>query len=134
MYRTVLMLAGLLTLALWPSDLMAQRRAPGATAPPTDSVVASYVARLNLNDDQAAAIKRILEIQGEKGREMFEAVRGQGREAMMEMRPEMEKLQAETNEQIEALLEDDQIPEYRKIQAEIREQRRGRIRGRQPGG
>ncbi|MBT8478304.1 MAG: hypothetical protein KJO06_05255 [Gemmatimonadetes bacterium] len=65
---------------------------------------------------------------------MFEAVRGQGREAMREMRPKMEQLQTETSEQIEGVLEEDQLPEYREIQGQIREQRRSRQGQRQPGG
>ncbi len=134
MHRMMLIVAGLLALVLWPTEVAAQRRAPGGMAAPTDSVIDSYKARLNLNDEQATAIRQILEVQSQKGQEMFEAVRGQGREAMMEMRPRMEQLQAETNEQIEGVLEEDQIPEYRKIQGEIREQRQSRQRQRQQGG
>ena len=134
MQRMMLMLVGLLALTLWPADLVAQRRGPGGMAAPTDSVIEGYKSRLNLTDEQTTAIRQILEVQRQKGQEMFEAVRGQGREAMLEMRPKMEQLRTETNEQIEGVLEEDQIPEYRKIQAEIREQRQSRQRQRQPGG
>ena len=134
MRRTILMLAGLLTLSAWPTDLVAQRRGPGGMATPTDSVMASYASRLNLTDEQADGLRVLLEARAKKGREMFEAVRGQGREAMEDMRPKMMELQADTNEQIEHILTEDQIPEYRKIQAEIREQRQSRQRQRQPGG
>jgi len=134
MHRMMLMLVGLLALTLWPTDLVAQRRGPGGMAAPTDSVIEGYKSRLNLTDEQTTAIRQILEAQRQKGQEMFEAVRGQGREAMLEMRPKMEQLRTETNEQIEGVLEEDQIPEYRKIQAEIREQRQSRQRQRQPGG
>jgi len=133
MRHTILMLAGLLSLAAWPSHLVAQGRRPGGIAAPTDSVIASYVERLNLTDEQDANMREILETQAEKGREMFEAARSQGRQAMAEMRPKMAEIQAETNQQIEALLTEDQIPEYRKIQAEIQERRRS-MRQRQPGG
>ncbi len=64
---------------------------------------------------------------------MFESARGEGREAMMELRPRMEELRKKTSEQVEALLTEDQIPEYRKIQAEIQEQRQSRMRQRRPG-
>ncbi len=64
---------------------------------------------------------------------MFETARGEGREAMMELRPRMEELGEETREQVEALLTEDQIPEYRKIQAEIQKQRQSRMRQRRPG-
>ncbi|NNK49110.1 MAG: hypothetical protein HKP01_09590 [Gemmatimonadetes bacterium] len=134
MARMMLMLVGLLALALWPTDLVAQRRAPSGPAASTDSIIDSYKSRLNLNDEQATAIRQILEAQRQKGQEMFEAVRGQGREAMREMRPKMEQLQTETSEQIEGVLEEDQLPEYREIQGQIREQRRSRQGQRQPGG
>ena len=45
---------------------------------------------------------------------MIGTVRAQGREAMSAMRPE---LQEETNKQVEAVLTEDQIPEYHKIRA-----------------
>ena len=134
MHRIMLMLVAGLMVALWPADLVAQRRGPGGMAVATDSAMALYNSRLNLNDEQEVGIRQILEVQAERGREMFEAVRGQGRDAMMEMRPKMEELQAETDEQIEALLNEDQVPEYRKLQTEMREQRRSRMRERRPGG
>jgi len=99
----------------------------------TDSLIATYQARLNLTDEQTEGIRTILLSQGEKGQAMFETARGAGREAMMELRPRMEELGEETREQVEALLTEDQIPEYRKIQAEIQEQRQSRMRQRRPG-
>ena len=129
----MLMFACVLSLAAWPSDLLAQGRPPGGMAAPTDSLLASYATRLNLTDEQAADMREVLETQAAKGRQMFDAARAQGREAMGEMRPKMMELQADTNEQIEAMLTEDQIPEYRKIQAEIQERRRS-MRQRQPGG
>jgi Spy/CpxP family protein refolding chaperone len=92
----------------------------------------SYAERLKLTDEQEASIRVILETQAEKGREMFEAARAQSREAMDEIRPKMAQLQAETSRQIEALLTENQIPEYHKIQAELQERRRS-MRRRQPG-
>jgi hypothetical protein len=134
MRRAILVMVGMLTLAAWPTDLVAQQRGAGPMAAPTDSLVDAYNSRLNLTAEQSTDLKAILEAQYEKAQEMFEAVSGQGREAMMEMRPKMEQLQKETSERVEELLTEDQIPEYRKIQEEIREQRRTRMRQRQPGG
>ncbi len=108
----------------------AMRRDLGAA---TDSLIATYQVRLNLTDEQTEEIRTILLFQGEKGQAMFESARGEGREAMMELRPKMEELRKKTSEQVEALLTEDQIPEYGKIQAEIQEQRQSRMRQRRPG-
>ncbi len=133
MHRAILVMVGMLTLAAWPTDLVAQQRGAGPMAAPTDSLIDAYSSRLNLTDEQSMNLKEILEAQSKKAQEMFEAVSGQGREAMMEMRPKMEQLGKETSEQVEALLTEDQIPEYRKIQAENQERRRS-MRQRQPSG
>ena len=122
-----------LLFAAVPSTVIAQqpmRRDLGAA---TDSLIATYQARLDLTDEQTEGIRTILLSQGEKGQAMFETARGEGREAMMELRPRMEELGEETSEQVEALLTEDQIPEYRKIQAEIQEQRQSRMQQRRPG-
>jgi hypothetical protein len=63
---------------------------------------------------------------------MIGAARAQGREAMEEMRPKLQELQTDTNKQVEALLTEDQIPEYHKIQAEIQEMRRSMRQQRPP--
>jgi len=117
-----------------PADAFAQRMMQGDPAAISDSLVASYIVRLNLTDEQAYGVHEILTSQGTKGQEMLAVARGQGRDAMMEMRPKMTELQEDTNEQIEALLTEHQIPEYREIQAEIQEQWQTRMRQRQPGG
>jgi hypothetical protein len=122
-----------LLFAAVPSTASAQQPTRRDLGAATDSLIATYQARLNLTDEQTEGIRTILLSQGEKGQAMFETARGEGREAMMELRPRMEELGEETREQVEALLTEDQIPEYRKIQAEIQEQRQSRMRQRRPG-
>ncbi len=122
-----------LLFAAVPSTAIAQQPTRRDLGAATDSLIATYQARLDLTDDQTEGIRTILLSQGEKGQAMFETARGEGREAMMELRPRMEELGEETREQVEALLTEDQIPEYRKIQAEIQEQRQSRMRQRRPG-
>jgi len=100
MHRAILVMVGMLTLAAWPTDLVAQQRGAGPMAAPTDSLIDAYSSRLNLTDEQSMNLKEI------------------GKE---------------TSEQVEALLTEDQIPEYRKIQAENQERRRS-MRQRQPSG
>ncbi len=123
-------LATLLILAAWPTDLKAQGRGPGPVV--TDSLIDSYVSRLDLTSEQEASLRGILETQSERAREMIGAARAQGREAMEEMRPKLQELQTDTNKQVEALLTEDQIPEYHKIQAEIQEMRRSMRQQRPP--
>lgn len=133
MRHSILILAGLLAVVAWPTDLAAQRRGPGPMAAPTDSLIDVYTVRLNLTNEQAEELEDILSSQFRKAQEMFDAVAGQGREAMAEMRPKMQRLYTETDARVEALLTEEQIPEYRKVQAEIREARRSRMRRREPG-
>ena len=49
---------------------------------------------------------------------MLSAARGQSGEAMVEMRPKMEQLRKEAGEELEALLTEEQVPEYRMIRGE----------------
>jgi len=120
-------------LAAYPAVPSAQQMIPGSVSVTTNSVISVYTIRIKLTSEEAAAVQEVLMVQSDNRQEMFRAVQGQGREAMMEMRPKMEQLGKETSEQVEALLTEDQIPEYRKIQAENQERRQS-MRQRQPGG
>ena len=123
-------LATLLILAAWPTELKAQGRGPGLIV--TDSLMDSYVSRFDLNSEQEASLRGILETQAERARDMIGAARSQGREAMEALRPKLRELQTNTNRQVEAVLTEDQIPEYHKIQAEIQEMRRSMRQQRPP--
>jgi hypothetical protein len=125
----IALIATLLILAAWPTDLRAQGRNPDPVV--TDSLIDSYASRLNLTTEQEIALRSILETQSEKAQEMIGAARAQGREAMGAMRPKLQELQEDTNKQVQAVLTEDQIPEYHKIQAEIQEMRRS-MRQRRP--
>lgn len=132
MRRTLLAIA-----ALWiggiPADASGQemRREAGAT---TDSIMDIYDSRLNLTDEQDAAIRDLLETQGARAREMFEKTQAGGREEMRKMRPEFEELRQQTDAGIEDLLNEEQISEYREIRREMDAQRqeRRRLRTRPP--
>ena len=132
--RWILMACAGILLSAYPSELSAQQPMRGDLAATTDSLLDVYAARLNLTDEQQAGVREILLTQGQKARDMIEAARAGGRDAMMEMRPKLGEVQIETNEQVEALLTGEQIPEYQKIQAEIQAQRQNRRERRQPGG
>ena len=129
---SMLLIAGLITISAAPPDLLAQRRGPQDMGAQVDSIMGVYAERLQLTSEQEGEIRGILEGQGARAREMMESARGQGREAMMEVREKMGQLQNETSEQVEAVLTEDQIPQYREIQAELQEQRRSRMRQRRP--
>jgi hypothetical protein len=126
----IAVLAMLLIVTLWPADAKAQGRGPGPVV--TDSLMDSYVSRLNLTSEQEATLRSILETQSEKAREMMGTARAGGREAMEAMRPKLQELQEDTTAEVEALLTEEQIPEYHKIQAEIQEMRRSMRRQRAP--
>jgi len=125
---------GLLALMLTvpPTHLLAQGRGPGPGAMPTDSLVATYASRLNLTDEQTGQIRTILESHVAKARKMVEDARAEGPEAMQDLRSEMMRMREEASQEVEKVLTEEQIPEYRKIQAEIRERMQDRMRqGRQ---
>ena len=126
----IAILATWVVVAVCPADLKGQGRGPGSVV--TDSLMDSYVSRLNLDAEQEASLRSVLQTQSEKAREMMGAARAEGREAMEAMRPKLQELQEETNRQVEELLTEDQIPEYHKIQAEIQERRRSMRRQRAP--
>ena len=126
----IAVLAALLIVATGPTDLKAQGRGPGPVV--TDSLMDSYVSRLNLTGEQETSLRSILETQSETAQEMISVARAEGREAMGAMRPKLQRLQEDTNAQVEALLTEDQIPEYHKIQAEIQELRRSMRQQRPP--
>ena len=130
MRTMIAVLAALLIVATWPTDLKAQGRGPGPVV--TDSLMDSYVSRLNLTGEQETSLRSILETQSETAQEMISVARAEGREAMGAMRPKLQRLQEDTNAQVEALLTEDQIPEYHKIQAEIQELRRSMRQQRPP--
>lgn len=91
----IALIATLLILAAWPTDLRAQGRNPGPVL--TDSLIDSYAFCLNLTTEQEIALRSILETQSEKAQEMIGAARAQGREAMGAMRPKLQELQEDTN-------------------------------------
>jgi len=126
----IALLAALLILATWPTDLKAQGRGPDSVV--TGSLIDSYVSRLNLTTEQDISLRSILETQSERAQEMISVARAQGREAMEAIRPKLQEFQEDANKHVEELLTEDQIPEYHKIQAEVREMRRSMRQQRPP--
>lgn len=129
--RSSFVLAALVS-ALLPTSLLAQRREPGPARISTDSILTVYASRLDLSDEQLADLRAVLEIQAEETRDLVDRARTDGPEAMQDLRSDLTELRLETGLLVEAILTEEQIPEYRKIQQEIQERIRNRGRDRRP--
>ncbi len=88
--------------------------------PSLDEQMAQLSEQLELTEEQAVEVRKILEMQGEKRQEAFEGAGGD-RSAM---RGIMQELQEETSLMLAEVLTDDQLAQYEEILAE-RRQRRG---------
>ncbi|GBC63289.1 hypothetical protein DENIS_4283 [Desulfonema ishimotonii] len=93
-----------------------------------EQIVSEMKTRLSLTDDQAEKILPVIESQTEKGQALFEKARSQGREGRKAMRSEMQALARDTEEQLSAILTDDQMTEYKKMREEQRQKMRQRMK------
>jgi len=91
--------------------------------PDLDTHMANLTERLDLNEEQVAALRPIFEEQFTKRSELFaQAQAGGGRG---EMRAAMQELQTKTGEQVKEVLTETQWGEYEKFMEEQRSRRRG---------
>ena len=87
-----------------------------------DDQMTALTERLELDADQVARVREILQAQMETRQERFQRVRGSGdRNAMMQM---MQELQEETETKLAEVLSDEQLEGYREYVAEQRQRRR----------
>jgi Spy/CpxP family protein refolding chaperone len=97
-----------------------------------DQIISNMKERLNLTEEQEVRIRPIIEEQSEKRREIIQKCQEQGRQGMEYSRNELQELQKTTEEQLGAVLTEEQMEEYRKIQEEryqkMREERPERMR------
>jgi len=75
--------------------------------------------QLELTEDQAKAVRTVLEKQGKQRRELFQSSSGD----RAAMRSAMAELQEETNSKLAEILSDDQMAKFTEIQSQRR--RRG---------
>lgn len=103
------------------APLEAQGRRGGGGGPNLDEQMTMLTERLELSEDQAGEVRKIIEAQGVKRREMFQGGGGGGDRSAM--RAKMTELQEETTAMLGELLNEDQMAEYAKIQEEQRGRR-----------
>lgn len=88
--------------------------------PPTvEEVVSQLQEQLNLTDEQVEQIRPIFEEEFEKREELFQKNQGQGQgqgpESRKALDEELQKLQEETEKQLEEILTEEQMTLYRKM-------------------
>ena len=118
-------LAIVLALGAIALPVQAQQRGPGpgrGMGPDLDQQMEELTEVLALTDEQAPKVRAVLEMQGERRREMFAGGPPGDREAM---RAAMMELQEETEVELAEILSEDQMTKYRAHVAE-------RMRGRRP--
>jgi Spy/CpxP family protein refolding chaperone len=91
--------------------------------------------RLKLSEEQKEQIRAILEAQVKEMQELREKTMSEGRSqsSMSQMREGMQKIQKDTDANLEEILTAEQMAEYKKIRQEQQEERRKRMRDRRPG-
>ncbi len=121
MWRTRFGLAALgLLVAAVSAPAQAQGGPGGRRGPDLDQQMAMLTERLELTGEQAKSVRAILEMQGDRRREVFQASRGD----RAAMRAAMQEVQEETNALLADVLTEAQMKKYQEFQAELRQRRR----------
>ena len=128
-----------LLIALLPGMAAAQQRSAGR-GQDLDQTMVELTEQLELNEEQAGQIRKVLGEQNAASRKLIEEARasGQGRAAFGAMRERMEELREDAHAKIEDVLSVEQMARYEEFVTK-REQDRQRQRGqrgqrRPPGG
>lgn len=120
MWKRILGVAAL-TVVMSAARMPVQAQGPGqrgGRGPNLDEQMERLVEQLELTDEQAESVRAVLEMQGERRREVFQGGSGGGdREAM---RAAMAELREETNLQLAEILTEEQMVKFREIQASRR--------------
>lgn len=101
-----------------PAD--AQQRQGRGMGPNLDEQMAELTELLELDDEQATAVRAVFELQRERMRELRQSAAGD-RESM---RAAMMEMQEEANLQLAEILSEEQMGKYREYLAERRQGRR----------
>jgi len=117
-------------LACSPSRARNRGRIPQGKMP--DDLISVMNKRLNISEEQVLQVRPIIEQECEKRRQIIENYFGQGREAMISIRTELQELQDATETKLSTILTDKQMEEYRKIRDQERQEMREKMRGRRP--
>ncbi len=111
------------------SITMAQGRGGQNMAERMKAQADEVVKALALTGEKEALVRGILEEEAKERMSIFEGFQGQDRDARQMMRTEMAELGERTNEKLTAVLSEQEMEKYKKVQAEIQERRRGQFGG-----
>ncbi len=127
----------LMLLSASAMSAFAQRGGGGADmAERMKAQVDELVKALALPEEKSELVRGILEEEANERATIFQGFQGQDRNARQAMREEMNELQTRTNEKLSAVLSEEEMEKYTKMQAEMRERRRSQFgeRGGRGGG
>ena len=95
----------------------------------------SLRAQLEMTREQDSAVTGILKVSQERRQEIMNKYAGQrNREGFQAMRAQMQDIQAETEEQLDLVLTQDQMDQYRALRTRLGERFRSQRGGRRPPG
>jgi Spy/CpxP family protein refolding chaperone len=99
---------------------------PAGKAP--DQIISEMKERLNLTEEQAVQFHPIMEEYIEKRLALVQKCGGKDLGGMRSLRNEMQELREKTEKQLETILTETQMEEFRKMQDEQRKKMRDKIR------
>ncbi|MFK7846320.1 MAG: hypothetical protein AB8G77_13565 [Rhodothermales bacterium] len=113
---------------------MAQRPGGQDMAERMKAQVDEVVKALGLQGEKEVQVRQILGTESEERASIMQGFQGQDRNARQAMREEMTELGERTSEKLAAVLSEEEMEKYKKVQAEIQERRRSQFGGRRGGG
>ena len=87
------------------------------------------ITALSLPEEKSALVRGILSEEAKERATIFQGFQGQDRNARQAMRQEMTELEGRTKEKLSAVLSEEEMEKYTKIQSEMRERRRSQFGG-----
>ena len=111
-------------------DAFAQRNGRQNMQERMKEQINEVVTALALSDEKEVQVRGILEEEANERATIFQGAQGQDRNARRMMREEMAQLTERTNEKLTAVLSEEEMEKYNKIQSEMRERRRAQFGGR----
>ncbi len=124
----------ILTLSIGSSVAFAQGFSREDMAERMKAQIDEVVTELALAEEKEVQVRGILESEAEERASIIQGFQGQDRNARQMMREEMGELSKRTNEQLSAVLSEEEMEKYDKILKEIRERRRAQFGGGRRGG
>lgn len=91
------------------------------------------ITALALPEEKSELVRGILAEEAKERTTIFQGFQGQDRNARQAMRQEMTELDSRTKEKLSAVLSEEEMEKYTKIQSEMRERRRSQFGGGRAG-